>query len=193
MDEILREIASLPGVLGAFVCDSAGTVLAIHPESLRGSPGHADVGRIAARALTGLATLGNGLADEIDISFEKGRVILRSAGPDASLCTICQPSINALMLKLRTASAVKAVATALESRIREVPKADLNESVRKAIEAVMGSRSEKPLALVAAAGKSPDQLAIASAEAVRFAKLFLGKDKAEELARRLRVLIGRNI
>jgi hypothetical protein len=95
------------------------------------------------------------------------------------------------MLKLKTAVVVKAVAALRDSGTRERPKADLNERVRKAVESVLGARAAKPLTLVTAAGESRQQLQAAGAEAVRFAELFLGKDKADELRRRLRLVLGR--
>ena len=193
MDDILRDIGVLTGVFGAFVCDPAGNVLAAQPSTLRESPEYAEVARLAGRALTGLGALGHGLPGEIEMSFEKGRVIFRAAGPQANLGIVCLPSINSLMLKVQAAIAVKAVAARLASGSREAGKASANERVRKAVETVLGARAAKPLTLVAAAGESPEQLAAAGAEAVRFARLFLGKDEADELARRLRLVLGRRI
>ncbi|HEX7578617.1 MAG TPA: hypothetical protein VF580_01360 [Thermoanaerobaculia bacterium] len=110
IDEILGDIAGFDGVACAFVCDPEGKVLA---------------GRATMQAFLCLSTLGES-ADELDLSFEKGRVVVRSAGPLASLTVVCQPSINALMLRLRTAMAVTAIAAEMEAARREESSPHLN-------------------------------------------------------------------
>ena len=193
MDEILGDIAKLGGVVGAYVLDGAGTILAAQPEELGRSPEHAEAGRAAMRAFTSLASLGEGFPDEIDFSFEKGRVVFRSAGPGASLAIVCQPSINALMLRLKTAIAVTAIAERLEAWRRQKASLRLNARVKEALVASLGERGAKFVALATAAGESPEKLAAASSEAIRFAKMFLGKEKAEALANHLRFVLGRDV
>ena len=192
VDEVLADIAGFSGVACAFVLDPAGRVLAARPGHLAGSAAIAEVGRAARQAFLCLSDLGES-PDELDLAFEKGRVVVRSAGPDASLAIVCQPSINALMLRLRTASAVKAIAAALEAARLEAASPHLGARVGKSLEAALGAKAGKFLALVSAAGESPRLLAEAGTEAVRFAKLFLGKEKAEALRNELRQILGKEL
>jgi hypothetical protein len=106
---------------------------------------------------------------------------------------VCQPSINALRLRLRTAAAVKAVERELEAARREKSAPRLGARVRDTLEAALGGKAAKFVALAAAAGESPEKLAGAGSEAVRFAKLFLGKDRAEALRGELRSILGREL
>lgn len=192
IDEILDDVAGFGGVTCAFVCDPEGKVLAARPERQARSPEIAEVGRAAMQAFLCLSTLGES-ADELDLSFERGRVVIRSAGSLASLAVVCQPSINALMLRLRTVVAVKAIAAEMEAARREESSPHLGVRVKNTLEAALGEKAGKFLTLVATAGESPEKLAAAGSEAVRFAKLFLGKDKAEALGSQLRSILGREI
>jgi predicted regulator of Ras-like GTPase activity (Roadblock/LC7/MglB family) len=192
IDEILGDIVGFGGVACAFVCDPEGKVLAARPERQARSPAIAEVGRATMQAFLCLSTLGES-TDELDLSFEKGRVVVRSAGPLASLAVVCQPSINALMLRLRTAMAVAAIALEMEAARREESSPHFEMRVRDTLEAALGEKAGKFLALVSAAGESPEKLAAAGSEAVRFAKLFFGKDKAEALQSQLRSVLGREI
>jgi len=193
MDEILGDIARFPGVVCAYALDGEGSILAAQPEATGRSPEHAEVGRAAMRAFTSLAALGEGFPDEIDMSFEKGRVVVRSAGAGTSLAIICQASINTLMLKLKTATAVKELAERVEASRRGKAAFRLNARVKEALEGSLGDRAAKFVALAGAAGDSPVKLAAAGSEAVRFAKMFLGKEKSEELSKHLRFVLGRDV
>lgn len=192
VDTVLAEIAGFSGVECAFVCDAGGRVLAARPELRKSSPEIAEAGRVALATFSSLSALGES-PEELDLSFEKGRVIVRSAGPLASLAVVCQPSVNSLMLRLRTVAAVAAIAAAMEEARRETASPRLGARVKATLEAALGEKAGKFAALASAAGESPEKLAAAGSEAVRFAKLFLGKEKAEALRGQLRSLLGREI
>jgi predicted regulator of Ras-like GTPase activity (Roadblock/LC7/MglB family) len=192
VDKVLDEIASFAGVACAFVCDPAGNVLEARPAQQVRSPAIAEAGRASMQAFLCLSALGES-PDELDLSFEKGRVIVRRAGPESRLAVVCQPSINALMLRLRTAAAVTAIASAMKEARREAASPRLGARVKGVLDAALGEKAGKFVTLVSAAGESPEKLAAAGSEAVRFAKLFLGKERAEALRSQLRSLLGREI
>jgi predicted regulator of Ras-like GTPase activity (Roadblock/LC7/MglB family) len=192
MDAILDDVAAFGGVVCAFVCDPGGKVLAARPKHMASAPDVSEVGRAARQAFLCLSTLGED-PEELDFLFEKGRVVVRSAGPEASLAVVCQPSINALLLRLRTAAAVTAIASAMEEARREAASPRLGARVKGVLEAALGEKAGKFVTLVSAAGESPEKLAASGSEAVRFAKLFLGKEKAEALRNELRQILGKEL
>lgn len=190
LDAILAEVEALGGVTAAFACDPAGALLA--GRGMAPSRGVEAAGRAAAQACLCLRSLGEN-PDELDLVFAGGRVVFRSAGPHAALLVVCQPSINALLLRLRTTVAVREIEKEREEAEREAASPRLGRRVRDLLEAALGERAGKFVTLAEAAGESPEKLAAVGSEAVRFAKLFLGKEKAEALGGQLRALLGREI
>ena len=191
LDAILTDVESLGGVTGAYVCDPSGALLAGRGGRLTSREVEAAC-RAATQAFLCLRSLGES-PDEMDLAFAGGRVIVRPAGPGAGLLVVCQPSLNALMLRLRTTVAVRAIAEERESAARAAASPRLGTLVRDLLEAARGARAGKFVTLAAAAGESPEKLAAAGSEAVRFAKLFLGKEKAVALESQLRSTLGREI
>ncbi len=192
IERTLNEMSSFSGVFGVIVCDSDGNVVAASPGKIMESTEAAHAGRIVSTVINSLPALGEGVPDEIDVCFENGRFLTKSICQGASLGIICAPSVNISLLKLKIAPAIKAVAKELDGLCQAAAQPKPASQVRQAVEEVLGTRAEKPLGILAAAGESEEKLAAACADVIKFAKLFFGKDKAEELKRRFGLILKRS-
>lgn len=181
----LLPLVEINGVVGAFLCDASGTLLAVEPADLAGAREAARVGRTVSSAVSSLGETGDAASARVDLCFEGGRLLLRPVGTEASLGVVCRANVNAAVVGTALDEAVAATRAGLLEPGTKGAQDEVRSRVQDAIEAVLGSRATKPMALVAAAGSSPEKLAAAGEEAVLFARLFLGKEKADDLKGRL--------
>lgn len=186
--EILREINTIDGVAGSFVCDQSGQIVARSPVSLFDDGALAD----ATRALveTAAPLLDDGVSGELDLLYEDGRLVVRPL-PGALLCVLCVPRLNMALLNLRTSMALKALRQALAdetaARMRPASPAD---RLRAAIERMLGDDSGKVLAMVPEGDLKPEELRPTAREIERFTRLFIGRDQAEALAEQMQSILS---
>lgn len=99
MQELLREIESVVGVRGAFLCSPEGEILA---STLKGE---ADPGKITAVARTinrtfeGLRLARRRKVQELDLVFEKGRLVVKNLA-EGCLVIECTPNMNVPLLNM---------------------------------------------------------------------------------------------
>ena len=109
MEEILKSINTMQGVLGSFICDSKGNVLSA------AMPGGIDksmlnnVSRTITQTLGGLATTQRRKIGDVDLVYGQGRFIARSCG-ESLLCILCVRNINVPLLSLTLNVATKKLA-----------------------------------------------------------------------------------
>jgi predicted regulator of Ras-like GTPase activity (Roadblock/LC7/MglB family) len=106
MEEILKSINDVVGVMGCFVCDNEGQVLACAIPGLFDDAILASIGRIMAQTLEGLSMARRRKASEIDLVYTQGRFIAKNLG---SICLfiLCTRNINVPLLNLTANSAAR--------------------------------------------------------------------------------------
>lgn len=105
MSLVLRQLNAVPGVIGSFVCDAKGILVA------HAFPPEVDEGRVraAAQALADRASgldAAVGIVGTVDLRFATARVIIRPVA-DGKLVSLCTPGVNLQTLLLSTAGALR--------------------------------------------------------------------------------------
>ena len=122
MEEILKDINSVVGVTGSFVCDDVGQVLTrllpdVFDKSLL-SP----VGRTMAQTIAGLELARRRKVSELDLIYREGRLVVKNLRVGC-LCILCVPTINVPLLNLTANIATRKLTAQI--------KADRAASVKK--------------------------------------------------------------
>ena len=108
MQDILRRISNVPGVLGAFVCSNEGDVLAsaftdpIAPHQL------STVCRTITQTLDVLHTAKHARVSNLDLLYAKGRLLIKRL-PRGALVMVCVRTVNIPLLSLTSETAAKAL------------------------------------------------------------------------------------
>jgi predicted regulator of Ras-like GTPase activity (Roadblock/LC7/MglB family) len=98
IDERFREITSIAGVRGCFICDNSGRVIAHSFGDDRSMIRLGEVGREAILTAAVFGMIGEAVG-ESDFTFAGGRLILRDL--DRSLLVLlCEPRVEISMLRL---------------------------------------------------------------------------------------------
>jgi predicted regulator of Ras-like GTPase activity (Roadblock/LC7/MglB family) len=106
MEDILKSINSISGVMGSFICDGKGKILAsIMPDPFDETM-VLDVGRTITQSMSGLATMHRRRIEDIDMVYDQGRFITRNLG-DSILCILCIRNMNVPLLNMTANLAVK--------------------------------------------------------------------------------------
>jgi len=100
MEEIVRRIGSVPGIIEVFLSDREGRLLAYHLREKRGEEEVAKATSILGRSIFGLEGIGEKV-EEIELSFKKERVLIKNMD-EGFLCLFCNPDINPALLRLST-------------------------------------------------------------------------------------------
>lgn len=99
MQELLREIESVVGVRGAFLCSPEGEILASTLEG-EADPGTITaVGRTLNRTIEGLRLARRRKVQELDLVFDRGRLVVKNL-PEGCLVIECTPNMNVPLLNM---------------------------------------------------------------------------------------------
>ncbi|MCI0474705.1 MAG: hypothetical protein L0Y55_00505 [Anaerolineales bacterium] len=115
MEAILKEINSVVGVTGSFVCLNDGSVVAHALPDSFGADSVALAARVATQTFHALEISGRHIA-EADLTFEQGRLILKNLR-DGILVIICARNINLPFLNLTANVAAKKIADELKPKL----------------------------------------------------------------------------
>ncbi len=99
MQELLREIESVVGVRGAFLCNPEGEILA---STLKGEADASTITAIARtlnRTFEGLRLARRRKVQELDLVFDKGRLVAKNL-PEGCLVIECAPNMNVPLLNM---------------------------------------------------------------------------------------------
>ncbi len=111
METILKEINTVVGVTGSFVCLNDGTVAAqALPEKIPASS-VANAARVASQTFQALETFGQ-CVSEANLIYGQGRLILKHL-PQGVLAILCARNINLPLLNLSIANALKKLSAEL--------------------------------------------------------------------------------
>jgi predicted regulator of Ras-like GTPase activity (Roadblock/LC7/MglB family) len=106
MDAILKDINSVGGVLGAFVCGEAGEVLARMLPGATSDAALAATGRVLLQTLGGLEASRARKVTELEFHFEQGTLLVKNLG-GRCLCILCGQKVNIPLLNLTANLALK--------------------------------------------------------------------------------------
>jgi predicted regulator of Ras-like GTPase activity (Roadblock/LC7/MglB family) len=112
MKDILKDIDSVNGVLGTFVCGEEGKVLARSLPDATGDAALAATGRVLLQTLGGLESSRTRKVGELEFHFEQGALLVKNLGT-AVLCIVCGQKVNVPLLNLTANLAVKQLRKAI--------------------------------------------------------------------------------
>ncbi len=117
MQELLGEIDGVVGVRGSFVCNPEGEILAttlkreVDPGTITA------LGRTLNRTLEGLRLARRRKVQELDLVFEKGRLVVKNL-PEGCLVIESVPNINVPLLNMTVNLVVRKLSQSAKSPVR---------------------------------------------------------------------------
>lgn len=112
MQALLKDIYKVVGVLGAWVCDRDGAVLAqISAEDFEAAQAQA-AARVIGQTFRALDTTGHAV-EEVDLSYGKGRLLLKNLRGGV-LAIVCARNVNLPLLNLTASVAVQKLSEQLK-------------------------------------------------------------------------------
>jgi len=106
METILQDINAVIGVIGSFVCDAEGQVLArLMPDTFDRKL-LAPPARTIAQTIAGLKLAQRRKVGDMDLLYDQGRLIIKSLDENY-LCILCVQRINVPLLNLTADVAAK--------------------------------------------------------------------------------------
>jgi len=109
MENILKDINAVVGVMGSFVCDDDGQVLARLLPDILDEASLSPVGRTMAQTVTGLRLARRRKVNSVDLVYREGRLVVKNLR-GGCLCILCTPTINFPLLNLTANVAARKVA-----------------------------------------------------------------------------------
>jgi len=100
MEEIVKRIGAIPGIIEIFLSDREGRLLASSLQEERGEEEVAMASSILARSIFGLEGIGERV-EEIEVSFKKEKALIKNL-QGGILCLFYSPKINPVLLRLST-------------------------------------------------------------------------------------------
>lgn len=196
----LQQLAAIPGVVGSLVFDELGQVSAaafppvFNPAGLR-----ALAGRLGADAYFQDWMAGEGGA--LELRYLDGHVSVRTV--DRSwLLVLCTAHANAQLLSMSLTQVVRRlrvpgaptgafppVAAALPIPAAPAAPSPIDQ-LRKIVTAELGEHAGKAIDILTAAGTKPRDLVRAAGEVEKLTRLFISRKKADDIARRMRDVLG---
>jgi hypothetical protein len=115
MENVLKSINSVMGVMGCFVSDGEGRVLASAMPDRFNETILSSLGRTITQTMAGLAIVRRRKVGDIDLVYDHGRFITIDL-VDSSLCILCVRNINVPLLSLTTNLAAKKLTPMVKAR-----------------------------------------------------------------------------
>lgn len=107
MENLLRQLNTVPGVFGCMVCDSEGRLLAhAFPPMIDAATLERAAGEIGERTAALETVLGP--VSVMDLRYTGSRIVVRSAGGARLLC-LCSPSVNLQLLAMSAAGVLRQI------------------------------------------------------------------------------------
>ncbi len=100
MEEIVKRIGAIPGIIEIFLSDREGRLLASSLKEERGEEEVAKVSSILARSIFGLEGIGERV-EEIEVNFKKEKALIKNL-QGGILCLFHSQKINPVLLRLST-------------------------------------------------------------------------------------------
>jgi predicted regulator of Ras-like GTPase activity (Roadblock/LC7/MglB family) len=188
-EPVLQELLTLPGVQAIFVGDTEGTVLAAAMRSGEQADEPSSPVRSVARMLAGLRSLRRSSPQEIDLVFQKGRILVRPI-KDSFLALRCERQLNLPLLTMALDEAVQRLArvSAGQPAGEQAVSADVQVLIQIARE-MLGERAGKVVEQLESSGGSREELSLTIERVGEITRLFIDNRNAKEMARRMRAAL----
>jgi predicted regulator of Ras-like GTPase activity (Roadblock/LC7/MglB family) len=185
----LRQLAAIPGVVGALVFDSGGEIEA------SAFPSVFDTGALAKLAAqlssdTYFQKWLTGDEAALSLRFLDGYVAVRSLG-EAWALVLCTAQTNEQLLSMSLTQFVRRLkatggAGVPLARAPEPPPPTVLDRLHAIARTQLGEHAAKAVEILSSAGTKPTNLVRAIDDVEKMVRLFISKKKAEELARLMR-------
>ena len=196
----MQQLTTVPGVVGGFVFDPAGTVVAsafptiFDPAGLQQLAGHLSADGYFQEWLDGDHA-------SLDLRFGDGHVVVRHLDGQW-LLVLCTPQANQQLLSMsmtQVARRLRSTADGTGPHTGEValptaapvpaPSPTVVDRLSDLVTAELGAHAGQALEILAAAGPGAKELLRATADVEKMTRMFISKKKAEEIGQRMRELL----
>ncbi len=106
VEEILRELNLVLGVVGSFVCSNEGDSLGSVPSRFFDRRALDRVGHLAIQTISGLCTARSVRTVVLDFRYVNWQVIIQ-AFRQGCLCIVCLPDVNRPLMRMAAEQSVK--------------------------------------------------------------------------------------
>ena len=112
--DILQDINDVAGVLGCFVADGSGTVVASSLPGVFDQDSLTTVSKTISKTVEGLRMARKRKVSELDLVFDSGRLVIKVLSP-GFLYVLCVPAMNVSLLNLTANVASKKLSAQLSA------------------------------------------------------------------------------
>ena len=189
----LQQLAAVPGVVGSFVFDGRGDVVAsVFPPVFDEAGLRSLAGRLAADGWFQEWMAGESAA--LELRYADGHALVRGLD-GAWLLVLCTAQANSQLLSMSLTQVVRRLRLDGAPRAAPAPAAAPPEPtplerLRAIATAELGAHAAQALEILAAAGPRPKDLLRAADDVEKLTRLFISKKKAEEIGHRMRRALG---
>ena len=198
MEDILKDINTVAGVRGSFVCNGEGQVLASALSDLFDKTILSTVGRTMAQTVAGLATARRRKIGDIDLVYDQGRLIVKNLR-EGCLCILCVRKINVPLLNLTANVATKKLLPLLRTgeigaekavEVKPPPVAKLRQLTQEIMGEIGVVLFDSELAKASLAEEaSREELATVLPAVERATTVFIGSTRARKMVKLMQTLL----
>jgi predicted regulator of Ras-like GTPase activity (Roadblock/LC7/MglB family) len=188
---IVETLRSQIGVRGAYIFDPEGILQASAVRDASSTIEQELSGRGLARTLAGLISQRRGKLIDLDLIFEQGRVLLRTF-EGGFLAILSDRQVNLPLLNMSIEEAVqhlrrpKGMSSGWDAGGMDVDETQVLINIARQ---ELGEHASKVIELLEAARGSQESLSAAIDRAEKITRLFINRQKAEDMARKMRTAL----
>jgi predicted regulator of Ras-like GTPase activity (Roadblock/LC7/MglB family) len=185
----LQQLATVPGVVGSFVFDGRGEVVAAAFPPVFDTAGL----RTLAERLAADGYFQEWMTAEdsaLELRYLDGNVVVRTL-QGAWLLVLCTAHANAQLLAMSLTQVIRRLRAAAPRAVDPPAPATTLDRLRALVTAELGSHAAQAIDILNAAGPKPKDLGRAAADVEKLTRLFIDKHKAEEIGRKMKEILGR--
>lgn len=174
------------GVLGAFVCDGGGRLVARNLPSVFLDSMMLEADRRLRRLIAGLRWIGG--IDRAALAFDEVRLILRPLA-GGRLYVLCEPRVNLAHLELALLDSTETLNQVLATFAATAPPTGTRAEIETLIESELGDHAGRALRILAEAGDDHASIGAACDEIERLVRLFISRSKARQMAAAMEAIL----
>ncbi|OGO13584.1 MAG: hypothetical protein A2Y93_17550 [Chloroflexi bacterium RBG_13_68_17] len=150
MNELLKDVNGVAGVLGACVCDADGQVISSSLPSAFDAGMIGTVGRTFIKTLEALKVARRRKVNEMDLTFETGRLVVKNL-TEGCMIIVCTPTVNVPLLNLTANVVARKVQERMKTRLIQAVERQAEAAAPPAAQAVPAAPAPVPSAPAAEA------------------------------------------
>lgn len=194
----LQQLSGIPGVVGSLVFDQGGVASSAFPPVFDATGLRSLATRLSSDAYFQAWIAGENGA--LDLRYVDGHVSIRAVDR-AWLLVLCTAQANAQLLSMSLTQVVRRLSTpgavtgefplpaaAPPPAAPQAP--SVLDQLRAIVKAELGNHASQALEILSKAGTKPRDLVRAASDVEQLTRLFISKKKAEEIARKMKDVLG---